>query len=558
MKICGLNPNRFMKSQNNVYRKNFSLIIIFLVLISVIFIIALIVSYNLTAKYVENEFAFKKIDVLEQTIKPYNNFFLNKIPEITSYQGFLDSASAAKYADSIFHDYNFVRRIVFYDVQIGNPRNSAVSKNNLDISIKAMYHYWPEKGKVEGLRIWNTVDEPDFKQMADKLSNYIASSDTARGSTQDEIFRSFYDVKPDKISYSNILRREDVKIFRELEKHPNSSSYYKQNMMTFFLDPYKLEVKNSHRELYQDVTIHPVVYDPLDNQNGNLITEVGLTGAFSDFKLYFSSAPDYLTTETNRRFMPIVALVLLIYCFLVLIGWLIYRNLSINIKLFKLQYDFINNFTHEFKTPVSVIKIAGSNLSGDSELSERQRKQYGRILNEEADKLNELMNKLLSFTQLENKSIHIKKEEIDVENFVKSYIETFRIKYPDFKIDFKIHNANTFYADPVLLGSVFQNLIENAYKYSHPKKKELYINVTNTKRNIVFSFRDKGIGILKDELTNVFRKFYRIENQYNQNGSAGLGLAFCKELVNFMDGEIIVNSKVNEGSEFIVTLPYEN
>ena len=53
-------------------------------------------------------------------------------------------------------------------------------------------------------------------------------------------------------------------------------------------------------------------------------------------------------------------------------------------------------------------------------------------------------------------------------------------------------------------------------------------------------------------------KFYRIENQYNQNGSVGLGLAFCKELVNFMDGDIVVHSKVNEGSEFIVTLPYEN
>jgi len=59
-------------------------------------------------------------------------------------------------------------------------------------------------------------------------------------------------------------------------------------------------------------------------------------------------------------------------------------------------------------------------------------------------------------------------------------------------------------------------------------------------------------------LNNIFRKFYRIENQYNQNGSVGLGLAFCKELVNFMHGEIAVNSKVNEGSEFIITLPYEN
>jgi len=100
--------------------------------------------------------------------------------------------------------------------------------------------------------------------------------------------------------------------------------------------------------------------------------------------------------------------------------------------------------------------------------------------------------------------------------------------------------------------------MENAYKYSHPNKKVLNINVLHEKRDIIFSFADRGIGIPKNELNNIFKKFYRIENQYNQNGSVGLGLAFCKELVNFMNGEITVNSKVNEGSEFIVTLPYEN
>ncbi|MDB5008085.1 MAG: two-component sensor histidine kinase [Mucilaginibacter sp.] len=495
---------------------------------------------------------------MEQAIKPYTNLFQNKIPEITSYQGFLDSASAARYAEAVFKDYSFVTKIIFYDVKISNQKNSTIIRNNLGISINAMYQYVRQDGKVSGLRIWNTADEDEFKQMAIKLSDYVAFSDTTRGSTQDEIFKTFYDIKPDKINYSNILRREDVKNFRELRKSRSASSFYKQNMMTFILDPYLLKVKNSHKELYQDISIQPVVYDPFDNQNGHLVTEVPLPGAFSDFKLSFSSARDYLTNEINRRFMPIGALVLLIYCFLVLVGWLIYRNLNFNTKLFKLQYDFINNFTHEFKTPVSVIKIAGSNLSGDNELSERQRKQYGRILNEEADKLNDLMNKLLSFTQLENKSIEIKKEEIDVEEFVGKYIETFRIKYPDFKISLKIRGIKSFYTDPVLLGSVFQNLVENAYKYSHPNKKELIINITQEKRNIIFSFADKGIGIQKNELDNVFKKFYRVENQYNQNGSVGLGLAFCKELVNFMDGEIIVNSKVNEGSEFIVTLPYEN
>jgi two-component system phosphate regulon sensor histidine kinase PhoR len=110
--------------------------------------------------------------------------------------------------------------------------------------------------------------------------------------------------------------------------------------------------------------------------------------------------------------------------------------------VFKLQYDFINNFTHEFKTPVSVIKIAGSNLKGDAELSDRQRKHYGKILDEEADKLNELMNKLLSFTQLENRSISVNREEINLQQFVKGYIDTFKIKYPDFKLDYQIGRGN--------------------------------------------------------------------------------------------------------------------
>src|SRR6202000_1198525 len=215
-------------------------------------------------------------------------------------------------------------------------------------------------------------------------------------------------------------------------------------------------------------------------------TEAAFSGAFSDYKLFFSSPKDYLTAETNRRFMPIAAMVLLIYGFLVLIGWLIYRNLSVNLKLFKLQYDFINNFTHEFKTPISVIKIAGSNLRGDSDLSERQRKHYGKILDEEADKLNELMNKLLSFTQLENKSISIKKDKINVATFTQGYMDTFKIKYPDFKLRCHISDVKFFYTDPVLLGSVFQNLIENAYKYSHPDNKELTIDITQEKRSIIF------------------------------------------------------------------------
>ncbi|MFA6246569.1 MAG: HAMP domain-containing sensor histidine kinase [Mucilaginibacter sp.] len=543
-----------MKAQKNLYRKNFSLITAFLVLITVSLVIAIVISYNLTTKYVENEFASKKIEVLDQTVKPYYDFFQLKIPEITSYQGFLDSASAANYSATVFKSYPFVRKVLFYDIQIGNP-SSKKPANKQGISVKTVYQYKPKHGSVKGYKDSVWANDGDFKDMALKLSNFISIADTSRLPTQDEIFRTFYNVTPDKISYLNIPRREDIRIYQLLLKKGDTKAFYKQNMLTFLLDAHQLKVKNTHPELYQQVTIQPVVYDPLDIEDGRKVTEAALTGAFSNFKLYFISTNQHLTKEIDRRFLPICAIVLLIYFFLVLISWLIYRNLNINLKVFKLQYDFINNFTHEFKTPVSVIKIAGSNLKGDAELSERQRRHYGKILDEEADKLNDLMNKLLSFTQLENRSITVKREEINLQQFVKGYIDTFKIKYPDFKLDFNIENVNKFYSDPVLLGSVFQNLMENAYKYSHPGKKELFINIKPEKRNIVFSFADKGIGMARYEQGDVFKKFYRIENQYNQNGSVGLGLAFCKELVNFMDGEIDVTSKLNVGSTFIVTLP---
>jgi two-component system phosphate regulon sensor histidine kinase PhoR len=544
-----------MAAQQSIYRKNFSLIISFLVLISVTFIVALFIAYGLTSTYVENEFSSKKIDVQEQTMKSYNDFFFNRIPEITYYQGYLDSTSAAKYSATVFSDYPFVRRIIFYDVSIGSNKPA---QKGLGVNINSIYEYWRRKDRTMAAVKKPIPESPaDFTSMSAKLNSFVAFADTSREPTQDEKFRTFYDIQAGKITYLNIPRREEVKRYREIQKGTAHPSEYKQNMLTFILDQHALKVINTHPELYKNIYLRPVVYDPLDNSVNKITTEAPLTGGFADYKLYFSSPIDYLTAETNRRFMPIAAMVLLIYIFLVLIGWLIYRNLNVNMKLFKLQYDFINNLTHEFKTPISVIKIAGSNLRSDSDLSQRQLKHYGKILDDEADKLNELMTKLLSFTQLENKSISIKKEEVDLEDFTKGYIDTFSIKYPDFKLDYKIDKISKFYTDPVLLGSIFQNLMENAYKYSSPKRKEMNIKIAPGKRNnIIFSFKDKGIGIAREEMENVFKKFYRIENQYNQDGSVGLGLAFCKELVNFMNGEITVNSKINEGSEFIVNLPY--
>src|SRR6476661_3544796 len=491
------------REEKQLYRKNFTLVIIFLILISVSLIVALGLAYSLTSRYVENEFNTKKIDVLEETVKPYNDLFQNKIPEVSFYQGYLDSASAAKYVKGLTAKFPFIDKVVFYDTEISNHMISdGFRVYNFSLGPKAVYQYGAKVPKdsvvlfkssnPNGLSL-RTADE--FNKMAVKFTSYIESADTSRAISSDEIFNTFYSITSKRISYMNIPQRNEMRIFKDMmfKKQP-SSPIFEQDMLTFYLDPSKLMINNSHDQLYQSISIRPLVYESLDNDNKSRVTtDIPLPGAFSDYKLYFSSSRSFLTMEINRRFWPIAGILLLIYGVLASIAYLIYRNLNINSRMFKLQYDFINNLTHEFKTPVSVIKIAGNNIRSAAELSDRERMHYGKILDEEADKLNDLMNKLLSFTQIENKAIKIKHENINLEIFCQNLIDAYHIKYPNFEINYDISAPEYFKSDPVLLSSIFQNLIDNAYKYSQPDKKVLDISIKKVKRNLVFKFKDQGI-----------------------------------------------------------------
>ena len=556
-----------MKAYQQTYRKNFILVIIFLILITAALGGALFLAYKLTIKYVENEFASQKIEVLEETIKPYNDFFQNKIPEISFYQGFLDSAQAAKYIDKIFSKFNFVDRVVFYDAAISNHAiPDGIRVNNFSLGPKAVYQFARnldqdsivlfKKDQPSSTFSLKTGDE--FNKMGIKFSGFIESADTTRALNDSDQFNVFYSIMSQRITYMNIPRREELKIYKDLMKTEQKfSPVYELDMFSFYLDPLKLKIKNTRPELYQSITIKQLVYESLENNSDIISNDLPLSGPFSDYKLYFSSSKSFLQKEINTRFMPIAGGLFVSYFILVLIAYLIFRNLNINSKLFKLQYDFINNLTHEFKTPVSVIKIAGNNIRSASTLSDKERLHYGKILDEEADKLNDLMNKLLSFTQIENKAIKINLENINLEVFCQNLIDSYQLKYPIFDISCDIQGVEYFKSDPVLVGSIFQNLIDNAYKYSRPDNKTLKISIAKVKKQLLFKFSDHGIGIPAKDINNIFKKFFRVQNEYNQQGSVGLGLAFCEELVKFMNGSITVVSVVGKGSEFTIELPYD-
>jgi len=555
-----------ISEKDSGYRKNFSLIVTFIVLISILFILSLFLAFNFSKKNIENDFVSAKANVLEESIKPYNDFFLNKLPEISYYNGYLDSATASKFVDTVLLQYPFVSKVIFYDTQVRNVKyeENGLNIGDFSIGMKSAYQFGSLVPK-DSIKLFGenevrkNVSLDDFTALSIKLINFIQKLDTTKVPSQEELFSNFTNTRSNHIDYFNIPSHELLKTYKKMVTTKlESNPVYEQDMLSFELDPYKIKIKNSRPLLYQNIRIEPITYDPLDTSSEYVTGEITLGGAFSEYKLYFISSKSFIKREIFSYFLPIAALLLLVYGVLVLVAFLIYRNLNINHKMFKLQYDFVTNLTHEFKTPVSVIKIAGNNIKSAASLTVREQQLYGKILDEEADKLNGLMNKLLAFTQIENKAITLNQDEINMEEFIESTIDVHQLKHPDFEFTYEVSGFKTFITDPVLLGSLFDNLVENSYKYSPPDRKKLHISARLIKDRVVLRFKDAGIGIPSSEINNIFKKFYRIQNRYNQNGSVGLGLAFCKELVNFMNGEISVKSVVDKGTEFKIVLPYTN
>lgn len=546
------------------YRKNLGLLIVFLVLVTILFVISAFFARTITTNFVETEFNNRKAEVFDASIQPFNEFFNDKIPEISFYQGYMDSVQASEYASSILRRYPFVEGVNFFDILLTNTDSLAkgVRFNNLGIYPKASFNFsLTEEHKLVGKQ----QDEQTFKTYSDEFNNMMLklagfldrTSDSTKVS-EAEIYKVFYSLQPGKISYLNIPRMSDIMVYKAMMRNAKMKEMsYEQDLFIFKIEPRKIAIKNKFDDLYEHITIKPVVDPFVMESSSYLSTELPLPGALSDYKLQFDSSRDFILKEINKRFLPVMLVLTVIYLILLLIGYLTYRNVSINGKLYQLQYDFINNLTHEFKTPVSVIKIAGNNIKSAERLSDQERSMYGRILDQEADKLNNLMNKLLSFAQIENKSIKFHGEYIQLTDFCNTIFEASKLKYPDMKIDYKVNVYKEMFADPVLLMSVFQNLVDNAYKYSSPDRKVLEVSVQQNKKNFVILFKDHGIGIDKKEFNSIFKKFYRVKNQFNQQGSIGLGLAFCKEITEFMGGEIKVDSQLGVGTIFTLVFPIE-
>lgn len=230
-------------------------------------------------------------------------------------------------------------------------------------------------------------------------------------------------------------------------------------------------------------------------------------------------------------------------------------------KYTQVTNDFIGNMTHEFKTPISTIALAGEML-GDSSIHKTPEKvdRFVKMIQEENKRLGVLVESVLQTAVLDKGDFKLKRSEFDLHEVINSAMEKIQLqvgqKQGQVQVFLKAQNPALF-ADKVHVTNIVYNLLDNALKYSKDIP-EISISTHNVENGILLSVQDNGIGISKENQKKVFEQFYRVStgNVHNIRGF-GLGLSYVKAIVQKHGGEVTVDSELGKGSTFKVYLPFK-
>lgn len=231
-------------------------------------------------------------------------------------------------------------------------------------------------------------------------------------------------------------------------------------------------------------------------------------------------------------------------------------------KLAKVKNDFINNMTHELKTPVSSISLALEVIQDkDIIKTEEKTNRYLGIIKEENQRLASQIDKVLQMAKLEQKQVQILFEPVDVNEIITAVIKNMEVQLEQkpIRLNLQLEAENTIVrADRVHLTNVFYNLLDNALKYSK-ESLALQIRTNNPSEDkIRIEVIDDGIGIDASETDRVFEKFYRVSTgDLHDVKGFGLGLSYVKNMVMLHEGSVDLKSKLNVGSTFTITLPLD-
>jgi len=301
-----------------------------------------------------------------------------------------------------------------------------------------------------------------------------------------------------------------------------------------------------------------VAYEPSsDLMNSDL--QVKLDTDIHYFSVIFPNRASFSIEEKPKNvtyWYYVIAILLLI---------LIFFSYSLNIiltqkKLSDIKNDFINNMTHELKTPIATIRLASETLLNQTSNEDPEKSmRYAGIIYKENKRLEQQVERVLNIAKLDKSDIKFKNEYFDIHEIIEEAKESFEFnqfeeKEGIIKLALNAENALVF-ADIVHVTNIIYNLLDNAIKYCE-NNPEIFISSRLVKDKIEISIKDNGKGISKENQKLIFDKFYRVStgNLHDVKGF-GLGLFYVKTIVEKLKGEIFVKSQLGKGSTFIFTLP---
>ena len=323
--------------------------------------------------------------------------------------------------------------------------------------------------------------------------------------------------------------------------------------------PFVLWVINNYGEaVYQNI---PVTKRP---PSSKIITQVLFPtdpiSKLNYIKVYFPTRSDYLQESVTYLVPSIMFSIILLVTFTITI-FIIFRQK----KLSEMKTDFVNNMTHELKTPVSTISIAAQMMK-DTDISKSPEvfRHISTVINDETKRLGFLVEKVLQMSLFENQKATLKLKELDINDLIANVANIFNIKVEKsggtIDIDLEADNS-AIYADEMHVTNMLFNLLDNAVKYRRETVPlRLIVHTRNEGEKVLISIEDNGIGIKKENLKKIFDRFYRVPtgNIHNVKGF-GLGLAYVRKVAEDHHGSIRAeNGPGNIGTTFIISLPTIN
>ena len=273
-------------------------------------------------------------------------------------------------------------------------------------------------------------------------------------------------------------------------------------------------------------------------------------------RIHFPEMDKYIYSSVRFMIPAVIFTLVLLVTFLFTIV-VIFRQKRYS----EIKNDFINNMTHELKTPISSISLAAQMLNDESvPKTVQMQKHLGSVINDESKRLRFLVEKVLQMSMFDRKSVSFKKKELDINELLEQTASSFslRVEHTGGKIYTEIEAVDSaIFVDEVHFQNAITNLMDNAVKYRQPDKPvDIHIRTWNEGNKLCFSIADNGQGIKRENVKKIFEKFYRVHtgNVHDVKGF-GLGLAYVKKIINLHEGDIKCESEWGKGTKFTVTLP---